>query len=204
MSAHVHQLLQEYGLWLVCAAAALQALGVPVPGTTVLVAAAVYAATDHGLPIAGVIGAGALGATLGTCAGYGLGRWGGEPLLRRIGRWLRRSPDTVERLRTEFAVHGAAWLFVGRFITGVRNVSGLLAGASAMGFGRFLAVSAAAALAWSTVSALQYYYFGRALAGADTWVQVLLVAAGLVWMVFSLRLLRRRARRRLQRSPSGL
>jgi membrane protein DedA with SNARE-associated domain len=45
---------------LVFAVVGLQALGVPLPGTTALIAAAVYAATSHGLPIAGVI-AGASG-----------------------------------------------------------------------------------------------------------------------------------------------
>jgi membrane protein DedA with SNARE-associated domain len=89
-------------------------------------------------------------------------------------------------------------LFFGRFITGVRNVNGLLAGASGMPFARFLPVSAAAALAWAALNSLEYYWFGRALAGADTWVQVLLVAVGLIWLIFSLRLLRSRALRRLR------
>ncbi len=54
-----------------------------------------------------------------------------------------------------------------------------------MPFARFLPVSAAAALAWAAMNSLEYYWFGRALAGADTWVQVLLVAVGVVWLMFS-------------------
>ena len=50
------------------AVVALQALGAPLPGTTALIAAAVYAATSHGLPIVGVIVAGALGALAGADA----------------------------------------------------------------------------------------------------------------------------------------
>jgi membrane protein DedA with SNARE-associated domain len=198
MSGHeIHHLLHEYGLGVVFAVVALQALGAPLPGTTVLIAAAVYASTSHGLPIAGVIGAGALGALAGTSVGFAVGRWRGEAILVSVGRRLRQSPERVQSLRREFANHGGSWLFFGRFISGVRNVTGLVAGGSAMPVTRFLPLSAAAALAWALINSLEYYWFGQALAGADTWVQVLLIVLGLAWLVFSLRLMRRRALRRL-------
>lgn len=174
------------------AVVALQALGAPLPGTTVLIAAAVYAATARGLPIAGVIAAGALGALAGTSAGFLVGRRGGEPVLLRLGARIGQRPERVQQLRREFAAHGPAWLFVARFVTGLRNVCGLVAGASGMSPRRFLPVCAAAALTWSTVNGLEYYWFGRALAAADLWVQILLVGAGLAWVVVSIRLLRRR------------
>jgi membrane protein DedA with SNARE-associated domain len=87
------------------------------------------------------------------------------------------------------------WLFIGRFISGLRNVTGLLAGASGMTLRRFLPVSAAAALAWALLNALGYYWFGHAVVGASTWVRIGMVCAGLAWLVVSLALLRRRALR---------
>ena len=100
MSSHeLEQLLHQYGLALVFAVVALQALGLPLPGTTALIAAAVYAATSHGLPIVGVIAAGAAGALAGTTVAFALGRWGGERLLLGVGRRLGQSPDRVQRLR---------------------------------------------------------------------------------------------------------
>lgn len=204
MSSHaIQQLLHHYGLGLVFAVVALQALGAPLPGTTALIAAALYAATSHGLPIVGVIAAGALGALAGTSVGFALGRWGGEKLVTRVGRVLRQSPGRVTLLRAEFAAHGGSLLFVGRFISGLRNVTGLLAGASGMSARRFLTVSAAAATAWALINGLEYYWFGHALAGADTWVQVVLVGAGIAWLVVSLTVLRRRALRRV-RSAAAL
>lgn len=199
MAGHeIHHLIETYGCAIVFAAAMLQAAGPPVPGTTVLVAAAVYAAATHGgLPIVGVIVAGAGGAITGTTIGFVIGRRGGGPLLTWIGRRARQGPERVQRLRADFVKHGTAWLFMGRFITGVRNFTGLVAGASGMAFKRFALISAAAAIVWATVNALEYYWFGRALAGASTWLQVLLVAAGLVWMAVSVTILRRRAARRL-------
>jgi len=192
-----------YGCLLVFVAVGSQAVGLPVPGTTALVAAALYAATAHGLPIIGVIAAGALGALAGTSAGFAVGRWGGEGVLLRVGGRLRQSPERVQQLRRQFACHGVAWLFVGRFISGVRNATGLFAGASGVSLSRFLPVSTAAALTWALVNALEYCWFGHALLGASTWVQVVMVGAGIAWLVFSLNLLRRRTLRRLQRASSA-
>jgi membrane protein DedA with SNARE-associated domain len=204
VSGHeIHHLLHQYGLGVVFLVVAAQALGAPLPGTTVLVAAALYAGTSHGLPISGVIAAGVLGALAGTTAGYALGRWRGEPLLLWIAPRLRQSPARVQRLRREFADHGGSWLFIGRFVTGVRNFTGLLAGSSGMRLGRFLAISGAAAVVWAVTNALEYYFFGDALAGASTWLQIVLVCAGIGWMLVSLNLLRRRALRRLQAGSSA-
>ena len=194
----ITQLIDAHGLAVVFAATGLQALGAPIPGTTVLVTAAVYAATAHGLPIAGVIAAGALGAVCGTSIGFAVGRVRGAEILRWVARRLRRDPDHVEALRAVVARRGAVWLIAARFISGMRNVAGLLAGASGMGWWRFLAFSTVAAIAWATTSALEYYFFGRALAGADTWIQVVLIAGGVAWLLVSLRLLRRRALAELQ------
>jgi membrane protein DedA with SNARE-associated domain len=198
VGAHeIHHLVSEYGVALVFLAVALQAMGPPVPGTTVLIVAAVYAATG-GLPIAGVIAAGVLGVLIGTTAGYGLGHWGGERLLVALGGRIRQSPERVQQLRRAFAAHGGVWLVVGRFFTGGRNVMGILAGASGMALTRFLPISAAAAVVWTSVNALEYYFFGHALLAAGTWLKVLLVCAGIAWMVISVGLLRRRALRHLQ------
>src|SRR5262249_51241047 len=154
MGTHeIHHLVGQYGVLLVFFAVALQAFGFPLPGTTALVAAAVYAAAGHGLPIEGVIAAGALGAVVGTCAGFAVGRWGGEGLLLRVGGRLRVGPERVQQLRQGFAERGTALLFISRFITGLRNVAGLVAGASGMSFTRFLPVSAAAAVAWASLNA---------------------------------------------------
>jgi membrane protein DedA with SNARE-associated domain len=199
VSGHeIHHLLHEYGLGLVFAITGLQALGAPLPGTTALIAAALYASTSHGLPIVGVIAAGALGAIAGTSAGFAVGRWGGERLLVVAARRLRQNPEHVRHIRAEFADSGRAWLFIGRFVTGLRNVVGLLAGASGMPIRRFLPVCAAAAIVWATLNGLEYYFFGHALQSAGTWLQVVLISVGIGWTVVSLRVIRVRAMRRIE------
>jgi membrane protein DedA with SNARE-associated domain len=191
VSSHeITQLIHQFGLIVVFLAAGLQAMGFPVPGGTALVIAGIDASTKNGLPLAGVIAAGALGALLGGTAGFAAGRWRGEPALLRIGRLFGQQPERVQELRGQFETHAIAPLFIARFITGLRNVAGLLAGASGVGFGRFLAVSAIAALAWSALITLEYYFAGHAILAAPTWLQIVLIILGLVATIASFRFLR--------------
>jgi membrane protein DedA with SNARE-associated domain len=204
VSSHaITQLVHEYGLALVFLVPVLQAVGVPLlPGGTAIIAAALYAATAHGLPIAGVIAAGAAGALAGGVAGYVLGRWRGEGLLLWIGRRLRQDPVRVQSVRAEFVRRGTAWLFIARFIGGIRNVTGLLAGASGMPLRRFVVVSAAAAIAWASLNGLEYYWFGQALLAAGTPIKVVLIVVGIAWLLVSLHLVRRRALSAPQMPPA--
>ena len=184
------QLIHEFGLVAVFLAAGLQAMGFPVPGGTALVIAGIDASTKDGLPLEGVIAAGALGALFGGTAGFAIGRWRGEPVLLCVGRLFRQEPERVQELRIQFQRHAIAPLFIARFITGLRNAAGLVAGASGVTLGRFLAVSAVAALAWSALITLEYYFVGHAILGAPTWLQIVLIIVGVLATIASYRFLR--------------
>jgi len=191
VSSHeITQLIHEFGLIAVFLAAGLQAMGFPVPGGTALVIAGIDASTKNGLPLAGVIAAGALGALLGATAGFAAGRWRGESVLLRVGRLLGQQPQRVQELRSQSETHSIAPLFTARFITGLRNVAGLVAGASGVGLGRFLAVSAVAALAWSALITLEYYFAGHAILAAPTWLQIAVIIVGVLATIASFRFLR--------------
>jgi membrane-associated protein len=201
VSSHeITHLIHEYGLIVVFLAAGLQAVGFPVPGGTALVAAGIDASTKHGLPVVWVIVCGALGALAGGAMGFALGRWRGEAILLRVGKRLRQSPERVRELRKQFNVHAVAPLFIARFITGARNLAGLLAGASGMALARFLLVSAVAATAWSTLITLEYYFAGHAILGAPTWLQIVLIIVGVVATIVSFRLLRFGGRPRTEKA----
>ena len=146
VSSHeIAHLIHEYGLIVVFVAAGLQAIGLPIPGGTALVIGGVDASTKHGLPVLGVIVAGALGALTGTTIGFAIGRWRGDRVLLRVGKLFRQKPERVEELRKRFQDHAVAPLFIARFITGLRNVAGLVAGAAGVPLPRFLLISSAAA-----------------------------------------------------------
>lgn len=191
MSAHeITQLIHDYGLVVVFLATSLQALGLPVPGGTALVVAGIDASTKHGLPVIGVIVAGAVGALLGGIVGFALGRRHGEPILLRLGGLFRQKPGRVQQLRAQFERHAIAPLFIARFVSVARNLAGLLAGASGMAFRPFLLVAVLAAAAWSTLVTLEYYFAGHVILGAPTWLQILLIIVGLIATVVSFRLLK--------------
>ena len=191
MSSHeITQLIHDYGLAVVFLAAGLQAVGFPIPGGTALVIAALDASSGRGLPLSGVITAGALGALLGGVAGFALGRWRGEPILLRLGRLFRQKPERIQELRGQFQRHAVAPLFIARFVTGLRNIAGLAAGASGVPLVRFLLISAVAAVAWSALISLEYYFAGHAILGAPTWLQVVLIIVGVIATIASFRLAR--------------
>jgi membrane protein DedA with SNARE-associated domain len=191
VSSHeITHLIHEYGLIVVFLAAGLQAVGFPIPGGTALVAAGIDASTKHGLPVVWVIVAGALGALAGSVMGFAIGRWRGDRALVRLGKLFRQKPERVAQLRSWFQDHGVAPVFIARFITGLRNIAGLVAGATGMPFGRFLAVSSVACALWSTIITLEYYFAGHVILGAPTWLQITLIIVGIVATIASFKLLK--------------
>ena len=77
---HVHQLLATYGYWAVLVVVMMESAGIPVPGETILVSAAIYAGTTHKMQIEWVIAAAACGAIMGDNIGFWVGREFGRQL----------------------------------------------------------------------------------------------------------------------------
>src|ERR671925_1694627 len=94
--ASLQHLLVAYGYWAVLLFVAIESTGIPFPGETMLLAAAVYAGTTHHLQIPLVIAAAAGGAILGDNLGFLIGREGGYRLLHRYGRYV---PLDARRLK---------------------------------------------------------------------------------------------------------
>src|SRR5919205_4441136 len=82
-------LLASYGYLAVLLFVAIESMGIPVPGETMLVVASIYAGTTNRLEIGLVIAAAAAGAILGDNLGYLFGKEGGYRLLQRYGRYVR-------------------------------------------------------------------------------------------------------------------
>jgi membrane protein DedA with SNARE-associated domain len=115
----------------------LESAGIPMPGETILVTAAVYAGTRHALDIRWVIAAAAGGAILGDNIGFWVGREFGEPLLEKWGHLV--GLDARKRMlgRHLFARYGGSIVFLGRFVALLRAFAALLAGANGLSPWRF-------------------------------------------------------------------
>jgi undecaprenyl-diphosphatase len=141
-----------------------ESAGLPLPGETALITGGGLVAAGHlSLPL--VILVATLAAITGDTIGYWLGRRGGRELLLRDGFGATHRRHAVARADRFFARYGAATVFFGRWVPGVRIVAAVMAGASRMPWPRFAAANAAGALAWATTVATLAVLVGPTGAG---------------------------------------
>ena len=189
-------LFAQYGYAVVFVGVCLENAGVPVPGETILLAGAALARFGHlSLPIVVLVAIG--GAILGDNAGFFIGRRGGRVFLERHGRLFGFTPARIAQFDGFFARHGAKTVFIARFVTGLRVVGAILAGASTLSWSRFLIFNAAGAIAWATTFGAVGYLLGYSWETIERWIGhlglvflIVLAAAALIIFVRS----RRRSR----------
>lgn len=159
----IEDLIATHGYWIVAAIVALESIGIPAPGETVLVTAAIFAGTTHRLSIGIVIVAAATGAIVGDNIGYALGRRFGYRLLVRYGPAVRVEAGRIKIGRLLFARHGGAVVFFGRFVAVLRTLAALLAGINGMDWRRFLFFNATGGIVWAASFGVAAYMLGERL-----------------------------------------
>jgi len=164
-------------------------MGIPAPGETALVTAAIVAGTTHRLNIVFVIVAAAVGAIVGDNLGYILGRRFGYRLLLRFGAVVRLSTARIKLGQFLFARHGGKVVFFGRFVAVLRALAALLAGINFMDWRRFVLFNASGGILWADGYGGAAYVFGERLErvrGAFAIIGLLLAATacagGVLWM----------------------
>ena len=158
----LQQGIDTYGYWVVFLAVAIESTGIPFPGETTLVAASVYASTNHTLNIVLVIAA-AAGAILGDNAGYTVGKYGGFPVLQRLLRVFHIGEDKLVYTQRFFEKHGDKTVFFGRFLAILRAWAAFLAGANHMRRRTFFIWNAAGGILWATIYGSLGYILGNNL-----------------------------------------
>lgn len=157
------QAILTWGYWVVLVAVMIETMGVPFPGETALLAAAIYAGTGRPLSIELVILAAAIGAILGDNFGYSVGRFGGYPLVRRVMRVFRIPASALDGGQAYFARHGDKTVFIGRFVSILRVAVAFLAGVNRMPWRRFLVWNALGGITWAITFGMLGYTLGRHL-----------------------------------------
>ncbi len=172
-------LLSTYGYGAVAVLLALESIGFPIPGATVLVAAAVYAGVTQGLDILGIVAAASMGTMIGDNVAYWLGRSAAYGLLRRYGRYIGLTDRKLRLGAYLFQRHGGKVVFVARFVAFLRVVTMYVAGISRMDWHRFIMVNLAGSAAWALVFGVGAYLLGQQAHRLTGLVSVVLLFLGI-------------------------
>ncbi|HTM23578.1 MAG TPA: DedA family protein [Vicinamibacterales bacterium] len=166
-------------------------MGLPLPGETTLVTAAIYAATTRRLNIWLVIAAAASGAIAGDSAGFWIGRVFGHRLLLKYGGVLRMTPRRIKLGQYLFQRHGGKVVFFGRFFALLRALAALLAGINCMDGRRFLLFNVSGGIVWACVFGLSAFAFGQEVERMRGTAGIVLSAVGLLSAIGGLWFVRR-------------
>jgi membrane protein DedA with SNARE-associated domain len=92
--------------------------------------------------------AGVLGNTAGSVVGWGIGYYGGRPLVERRGRWLHLGPENLDRAERWFRRWGDWAVCLGRVTPVVRSFVSIPAGLARMPLARFTVLTAIGCIPW--------------------------------------------------------
>src|SRR4051794_28808761 len=197
--SHFEGTLQNWGYLAVGGFLFFEDFGVPLPGETMLIAASLYAGAGH-LDIWVVAVVGFVAAVLGDNVGYVIGRTGGRELVLKYGKAVFITPARLDRAEEFFGRHGGKIVVVARFIEGLRQLNGVIAGIADMPWRRFVLFNMLGAAIWVAVWSSVGYFAGNHVEAITRWITYIAVAAGVLflgWLAWHLR--RRRHRRRATR-----
>jgi membrane protein DedA with SNARE-associated domain len=183
--------LMTYGYWAVFVFVALESIGIPFPGETMLLVAAIDAGTTHQLSIVLVILAATCGAILGDNLGFWIGREGGYRLLRRYGRYIGFNERRVKLGLYLFRTQGGKIVFFGRFVAVLRAWAAFLAGVNRMPWGRFLLFNALGGMIWATLYGLGGYFLGEEIHRLTGPVGIVTIVLAVLIIIVSLIFVRR-------------
>ncbi|MHB8659191.1 MAG: DedA family protein [Solirubrobacteraceae bacterium] len=189
--------LNHYGYLAVAGFVLLEDFGVPVPGETILILGAVYAGTGR-LSIILVALLGFLAAVLGDNIGFAIGHFGGRRLVERFGRYILLTPERLDKATGFFERHGGKIVAVARFIEGLRQANGIIAGITGMHWARFTAFNAIGAALWVALWTSVGYFSGNHINSiyndATRYDTYFAIAAAVLLLAYIVRRLTRRGK----------
>lgn len=156
-------LFDSFGWLGVVVAMAIESACIPFPSEVIMPLAGWLLVAEHELGWSGVVLAGfwgAVGNLIGSTIAYGIGMWGGRPLLERYGRWILITRKDLDRADSWFARWGEATVFLARLLPVVRTFISLPAGIARMPLWRFAVFTFAGSFLWSLMLAAVGYTWG--------------------------------------------
>jgi membrane protein DedA with SNARE-associated domain len=204
--------LEHYSYWAVLLLVMLEDFGVPVPGETILIAAAIFAGAGRlNVVLVGLIGF--IAAVIGDNIGFAIGHFGGRALALRWGKYVFLTEERLTKAEVFFNRHGGKIIVVARFIEGLRQANGIIAGISGMRWLRFAFYNALGAALWvGTWVTLGYlagnhintiYHYITNYSYYALIVVAVLLASYIIWRVLRRRQRAGQPREELQSQPTS-
>jgi membrane-associated protein len=191
---NVDHLVQVAGYPLLFLLVMGESSGVPIPGETALITAAVLASRGK-LSIELVIVLAAVAAIVGDNIGYVIGRKGGRWILERPGRFHRQRLDVLRTGEPFFERHGPKAVYFGRFLLGLRVWASWLAGATRMHWRSFALWNALGGVSWAVAIGLLAYFLGNSAGNAIQTFGIYGLIAAIAAILSAIVLHRRSSRR---------
>ncbi|MGA9293809.1 MAG: DedA family protein [Ignavibacteriaceae bacterium] len=139
--------IQHYGYWAIFFSIYLEDFGLPLPGETVLIICSLFAILGKlNLVYVGILGF--MGAVFGDNTGFMIGRYGGKKLVLKWGKYLFITAKRLNKFENFFTKYGGKIVTVARFVQGLRQFNGIIAGISEMKWKKFLIFNLIGAGLW--------------------------------------------------------
>ena len=196
--------LNHYGYWAVLLLVMLEDFGVPVPGETILIAAAIFAGAGRlNVVLVGVVGF--IAAVIGDNIGFAIGHFGGRALALRFGKYVFLTEERLDKAERFFDRRGSIVITFARFVEGLRQANGIIAGITGMHWLRFVIFNAIGAALWVGTWITIGYFAGNNITTIYHYITLYsyYVLAGLVVLIVGYIVWRRRRRRRAAASAAG-
>ena len=160
--ATVLECVRDWGYPGVVLLMAMESSVLPVPSEIVIPPAA-YWASQGRMTFLGVVVAGTIGSYLGAMAMYAVSRWLGRPLVLRWGKYIRITPEKLERAERFLARYETGGVFFARLLPVVRHLIGIPAGIVRIRIVPYSVATIAGSALWCTVLA----WFGQHVLGSE-------------------------------------
>jgi membrane protein DedA with SNARE-associated domain len=132
---------------------------VPVPGDVLMLILGVHA-REGIVPLWQAVGVTWLGTMIGSTFLYFASRMAGRGLVYRYGRYIRLTPERLDRAERWLQQHGSRAVFLGRLVPGLRIVTAVACGVFDVPFTVFFPAMSLGALLYILVYTLLGYFLG--------------------------------------------
>lgn len=160
LAVYITQFIQETGYISIFVLMAMESMVFPIPSEAVMPFAGFLVATNN-FSFAGVIAVSTFGSITGSLVSYIMGYYGGEPFVKKYGKYLLLNMAELNKTTRFFDKYGQLTIFVSRFIPVVRHLISIPAGFGKMNVFKFSIYTILGAGLWNALLACTGFYLKK-------------------------------------------